>query len=160
MKNSILVFIGLFLTQFTAQAACPPLMILDRTTNRNRVWYTTNPADALNPVAAKWEMIEKGPGKWEDLTAMEKRRAYGIRMSSTAKGSFSIVSVLSVAFQLKTDSKTGCQLATYKPASGPEMNMKFVHLKMKGSVIPSVEKVEFVGTSLVDGREIRTEIKL
>jgi hypothetical protein len=142
---------------------CPALIILERTTNRNRVWYTAETSANGDPISAKWEMIEKGPNRWEPLTGLEIRKAYGIKMlpaRPSVDPEFVLVSVPKIVFQLRSDDHTGCPYASYSRADGPEMNVQKIHLTMKKSLIPSVSRAVFLGKSMNDDRELEVEIEL
>lgn len=169
MKNSSSVsrvgFLGLVI--FVANigqslAACPPVLILERSTNKNRVHYEANLKTPSAPISAKWEMREKGPGKWEELTNLERNKAYGVKLKSSKFSGdiqFAIAGVPSKIFTLGFDGKTGCPVARFAPASGPEMIVEFVQLTMKKSLVPAVEKVQFIGKSK-DGAPMKLDVKI
>lgn len=156
-------FVLLALPTLRAYAACPALIILERSTNTNRVWYEKSEKNPATPITAKWEMREKGPNQWELLTSLEEKRAYGIKIRTRpdeAEVQFAIAGVQKVTFTLKTDERTGCAYVSYHPSTGVEMNVRKIKLTMKKSLIPSASKVQFIGTSLNDGRTVEIEVKL
>lgn len=153
----------LALPTLKAHAACPALVILERSTNTNRVWYEKSEKNPATPITAKWEMREKGPNQWEPLTPLEEKRAYGIKIRTRpdeAEVQFAIAGVQKVTFTLKTDERTGCAYVSYLPSAGAEMNIRRIKLTMKKSLIPSTSKVQFIGTSLNDGRTVEIEVRL
>lgn len=144
-------------------AACPPVLILERSMNRNRVHYEANPKSSAEPITARWEMIEKGPGKWEELTTLERSRAYGVKTPKTQGATplrFSIAGVPSKTFTLLSDKVSGCPIAVFTADDGTEIAVSKVQLTMKRSLVPAVEKVQFVGVSVKDGRPLRVDVKI
>lgn len=161
MNIKITLCLSLLVLTSQANAACPSaLMILERTTNKNRVWYTKG-TTPLFPITAKWEMREKGPGKWEELTSLEQNKAYGVRIRSRGPMTkFAIAGVQKIVFTMKADSKTGCSYVSYFQENGSEMIVQKIKMTMKKSLIPSATKVEFMGISMSDGKAIKAEVKL
>jgi len=161
MKIKTTLCLSLLVLASQASAACPStLMILERTTNSNRVWYSKG-TTPLYPITAKWEMREKGPGKWEELTSLEQRKAYGVKIRSRGPMTqFSIAGVQKIIFNMKADVKTGCSTVFYRQENGTEMSVQKIKMTMKKSLFPSASKVEFSGISMQDGKPIKTEVKI
>jgi hypothetical protein len=144
-----------------ARAACPPLLILERSVNRNRVWYQADESGSAPGVSAKWEMREKGPGVWEDLTTLERNKAYGPRPRLDAEGpGFSIAGVPSVVFRLDRSRRNGCSFARATGSDGTEISVERIQLVMKRTLVPSIEQAWFVGTGIRDGLPKRLPVRL
>jgi hypothetical protein len=67
-----------------------PLFTIERSLNRNVLHYDANldgggALDSREPVVAYWIMVEKG-GVREDLTLLEKTRAYGFKAEAADDG--------------------------------------------------------------------------
>lgn len=94
-------------------AVCPPILKLERSTNRNRVWYHYAGGDEAE---AHWEMREKGPDHWEKLTSLERTAAYGpkvLPVNDSAERIFTIAGYSSLEFRLKQGSD-GCWRTLYE----------------------------------------------
>lgn len=146
-----------------ANAACPVLMILERSTNSNRVWYESSDEDPETPIVAKWEMREDGPGEWEELTNLEKMKAYGIRTQSKPgdhEFKFSLAAMQDIIFTLKPDRETGCPYISYSQKNGLEIKIQKINLTMKESFFPTASRIQFLGLSVRDGQKVQTEIPI
>ncbi len=160
VKTSLSIL--LFSTVLLAESS--PLFTLERSTNTNQVVYemihegcVPNPKTPIHPY---WVMNTK-KGTREELTGIEKRRAYGVKILSTAKDK--------VVFSLKAVSKkslTGkCLPGESNPVAvtliqGKESILKTVYVKTEGpGIIPRVVSITLSGIDLSTQQKVQEIIE-
>lgn len=128
------------------------LFKLKRTTNSNEVLYQFNHTncipDAKNPIHPFWIMRTKN-GRKEELTDMEKKRAYGVIIKSITENEvlFSLKAVPDRVLTVKCTAKKPVALILI---NGKLSTLKNVFVKIKkGGIIPSVESISLKGYDLI-----------
>jgi len=136
-----------------AASSYAPLFVIERSTNRNVVHYDAKLSapgtlDAKEPVVVYWEMRTKA-GRRENLTGMEKRRAYGFALSADpAPGTYVLKLVPQPGRPVRV-SLQGDQAIAEMLIQGKKSRLKRLFIQTKGKgLIPQVDYMELYGEDL------------
>lgn len=149
---SVILFLGV------AQAdSTQPLFVIERSTNSNVVHYEARLGENMklnesDPVLVYWEMKTKG-GKRQELTGIERRRAYGFKFEPDAANPGSVLLHL-VPYdkrKLRVSAPEGVAFAEIT-IDGKLSKLKkiFIHTVGK-SLVPGVDYIELFGTEVASG---------
>ncbi len=141
------------------------LFYLQRNENINTLVYELNEQNgSLNtkdPIHAFWILYAKKSQR-QELTEIEKKFAYGIKIISTDKEqyTFSLISCPKIGLQLvkDADKKYHVYVTPYKQ----QMILQRIYIKVKEGgfkLEPNVEYIELKGTEVITGKEITERIK-
>lgn len=138
------------------------LFVIERSTNANVVAYDARLGDGgfdvRNPISVYWIMHEEG-GEREELSGLERRLAFGVRVSrATAEEvSFSLVALPERLITVRLEPEGPVATVDIR---GERVRIERIFVAAKeGSLIPGVEYVEFGGTRLRDGKEAKERIR-
>ncbi len=131
------------------------IFTIDKSTNANEVVYEVDLANASNPVHPYWIMRAQD-GHLEELTSIERSRAFGISITSrNASGlQFKIVALQSHPVTVKTDPNTHALYATMN-LDGSDRILVNCFLHLSGGLIPSVSTVDVMYKNTFDGPVLR-----
>lgn len=134
--------------QASPEARSERLFSLRRSTNANVVAYDAvlrgDRFDPEKPIRVYWILEERG-GSTEELTRLERRRAYGIEVveASPRRVVFSLVALPSRPITALVEEHGP---AAYIDLRGKRVRLESVYVSVKdGSLIPSVRYVEVQG---------------
>lgn len=156
MKSFLVKFGGVavvsFVLGYSAQAG-QKLFTLERSNNSNQVVYELDSSNALAPIHPYWIMRETD-SHIEELTGMERRRAYGVQfLSQGAEGlKFTIVSFPSKPITVKTDSGKSYAVMSI---NGADRILTDVFLTLSGGLIPGVKTVDLYYKDSLSGPVLR-----
>jgi uncharacterized protein YnzC (UPF0291/DUF896 family) len=141
------------------------LFYLQRNENINTLVYELNEKNGtLNtetPIHTFWILYAKKSQR-QELTEMEKKFAYGIKIISSEKEQikFSLVSCPKISLQLmKARDK---EYHVYVTPDKQQMVLRRIYIKIKKGgfkLEPNVEYIELKGTDVLSGKEIVERIK-
>lgn len=137
------------------------LFLIHRSTNRNVVSYdarlTREGTLADEPIRVYWILREQD-GRVEDLTGLERRRAFGIVVdeASPTRAIFRIVSLRDRPITVEVG-RAGAWAMMAIDGEAALLEEVFVSVR-DGSLVPTVRWVEVRGTSLRSGKKIRERI--
>ncbi|MEO6325533.1 MAG: DUF4833 domain-containing protein [Thermoanaerobaculia bacterium] len=131
-----------------------PLFVVQRSLNANELVYQANLlAEGFHPrvpLNVYWLMKAKD-GAREELTNMERNRAYGIKFLSITPREvrFTVKALEGVLFRAVLDpAEDGSQVRVIARVSGEEMTVEHVFIATKGvGLMPRVISIEFTGMS-------------
>jgi len=147
------------------EGSCPAhLFVIARSKNANIVAYDakrgpTGDWDNSEPVVAYW-LLDGDKDKREELTAIERDRAYGIETRpGTAAGTYAMLFKAQPKRQFTVRMINGCPVATVS-IGGHEAILRKLFIKSKETlVLPKVEYVEFFGEDAQTGAALREKFK-
>jgi hypothetical protein len=143
---------------------CPPLFVVERSTNRNVVLYEARmrkdgTLDRKEPVRTRWKMVEKGPGVYEELTGFERDSAYGVETREAAADRATVgikaLSQRSIRIVKKPDA---CPHALVQMGDR-EIFLEKVFVKASGGLIPSVDRLTLRGRRVDTGEASEETLK-
>jgi len=130
------------------------LFVIERSTNANLVAYDARIGpggfDTRSPISVYWILHEDG-GRREELSALERRLAYGVRVSHASPDEvvFSLVSLAARPITVRVES--GAPIATVE-IDGERARLERVYVQAReGGLLPTVEWVELRGFRVGDG---------
>ena len=134
---------------------CPPSLMLERSSNRNRVWYwVSRDASGETKIRTLWEMIERGPGIWEELTSLEESRLYGARLQSAGTDfEFFLVGLSDHRLPVIWD-RRGCGTFQYAASTGAVMTVEHVYATVGGTFFPSLKELRLHGHGVTDHKPV------
>lgn len=137
------------------------LFLIHRSTNRNVVSYdarlTPDGLLADDPIRIRWIMREEGD-RVEDLTGLERRRAFGIRLDEVSP-TRAIFRIVSLPDRPITVTLTEAGPLPMMGIGGEAATLEEVFVSVRdGSLIPTVRWVEVRGISLRSGKKVRERI--
>ena len=134
------------------------LFTLERTLNANQVVYEVNPSNTTNPIHAYWVMLAQD-GHLEELTRLERNKAYGTEVISQADGEikFILKAFSGHPITVRTDPETKIPYAVITLASGEKI-LKDIYLTLSGGLIPGVKKVDLYYQDDKDGPTLHETI--
>ena len=135
------------------------LFYLQRTENMNTLIYELNEAngvlDTENPIHIFWILYAKEK-QHEELSEMEKKFAYGIKIKLAVNESyqFTLVAYSKINLQLKKGADEKYHVYVTPTKQQLILNKVYIQVKEGGFKIePDVEYIEFTGTDAVNGKE-------
>ncbi|HXU27795.1 MAG TPA: DUF4833 domain-containing protein [Bacteroidia bacterium] len=140
------------------------LFYLQRIENINTVIYELNEQNgSLNteePIHAFWILYAEQK-KHEELSAIEKKYAYGLKMGPSIKEKykFTLVAYPKISLQLAKDANQ--QYHVYVTPLKQQMILHRVYIKVKEggfNIKPNIEYIEFSGIDVVSEKEITERI--
>ena len=136
------------------------LFYLQRNENTNTVIYELNEQnDVLNtesPIHIFWIMYTKGK-QHEELSGMEKKYAYGIKIKSSGKEQYQFTLIAYPKASLQLSKGSDQRYHVYITPTKQQMILHKTFIKLKESSLklkPVVEYIEFSGISVATGKEI------
>jgi hypothetical protein len=140
-----------------------PLFTIERSLNRNVVHYEASLAkdgviNPKEPVIAYWIMVEKG-GAREDLTMLEKAKAYGFKVEAAGPGKgFDLYLKAMEARLVRVRQEGGAVWA--ETAFGKRLcKLERIFIKSEGDkLIPKVLSIDLYGTDRKTGEACRETI--
>lgn len=137
-----------------------PLFTIERSLNRNVVHYEANLAtdgalDAKAPVIAYWIMVEKG-GAREDLTMLEKAKAYGFKVAAAGSGKGFDLYLKAMEARLVRVKQEG-DAVWAETAFGKQLcKLDKIFIRSEGDkLIPKVLSIDLYGTDRKTGEPCR-----
>jgi hypothetical protein len=140
------------------------LFYLQRTENTNTIIYEINEENGQlnteNPIRIFWILYTKQE-QHEDLSDMEKKFAYGIKIHSTGNSQYQFILVAcpKITLELKKDVRQKYQV--YVTPSKQQIILQKVYIKEKKErfkLEPSVEYIEFTGKDVLSGKDVIEKI--
>lgn len=168
LQNKTYIFIMKFLTIFVAfflslvpgTSWAQRLFHIARSLNKNIVCYDVNTVngklDTKNPIHVYWHNNEDKPGVEEELSALQRRLAYGYKVRSTGQNEAYVSLTAYNKRQMRICQQGKTWIAVIK-INGQDCRLKELYVKTKGPM--SVEYVELRGTPLTGGKQISERIK-
>ena len=168
LQNKTYIFIMKFLTIFVAfflslvpgTSWAQRLFHIARSLNKNIVCYDVNTVngklDTKNPIHVYWHNNEDKPGVEEELSALQRRLAYGYKVRSTGQNEAHVSLTAYNKRQMRICQQGKTWIAVIK-INGQDCRLKELYVKTKGPM--SVEYVELRGTPLTGGKQISERIK-
>ena len=144
-----------------SQASTQPLFVMARSTNTNVVHYdaqlTANgDLDPEEPVIAYWIMLAED-GHREDLTWLEKQKAYGFTVAPDPAVNGYTLTIAAVPERKMTVTKAGGRVRAELVIDGHEATVERIYIDATSGLFgPKVQYVELSGKDLETGQE-RTE---
>ena len=136
------------------------LFYLQRNKNTNTIVYELNEQNGNlntdNPVHVFWILYPK-QGRHEELSAMENKYAYGIKITSSNKESYEFTLVAYPKITLQLLKGTDQKYHVYVSPSKQQMILQKTFIKVKTSWFqlgPDVEYIEFSGIDVASGKEV------
>lgn len=137
-----------------------PLFTIERSLNRNVVHYEANltlegALDRKDPVVAYWVMVEKG-GPREDLTMLEKAKAYGFKAEPAEEGKWIDLHLKAIEARLVRVKQEG-DAVWAETAFGKQLcKLDRIFIKSEGDkLIPKVLSIDLYGTDRKTGEPCR-----
>ena len=155
MKTAIirtLLAIVLFATAATAGAAGSRLFHIARSLNRNIVCYDVQLAggqlDQKRPIHVYWHNNEDHPGRESDISAMERKLAYGYNVKSVSAQE-AVVALTAYGKRTIKICKQGGKWVALININGKECQLSHIYVKTKTAV--SVDYIELHGKPTAGG---------
>lgn len=130
-----------------------PVFVVTRSLNQNELVYQANlTPDGFHPrvpFQVYWIMKTRG-GTREELTNLERNRAYGIRFLETGAHEvrFSVKALEGVVFRAdEVETPAGTLVRVFTTLDGDEIAVERIFLTTEGSLMPKVHHIDFSGTS-------------
>jgi hypothetical protein len=132
-----------------------PMFIVERTTNSNVVHYDARLSDdgeidSKDPIAVYWT-IGSAEGKRQDLSFLERRMAWGLKIRKKADGrySFSVVSLKQIEINVY---RQGGLVRAQIPISGSPAYLRKIFVNIDGPLFsPNVNYIDLFGTDITTG---------
>ena len=148
-----------------AAAGCPDhLFVIERSKNKNIVAYDAKRGpsgdwDSSEPVAAYW-LLDGAKDKREELTAIERDRAYGVEVTpGDAPGTFKMVFKAQRKRHFTIREHNGCPVVMI-PIHGRNAILRKLYVKSKETlVLPKVDYIEFFGEDADTGEPLHQKFK-
>ena len=154
------IFVALFLSLVPSTSWAQRLFHIARSLNKNIVCYDVNTVngklDTKNPIHVYWHNNEDKPGVEEELSALQRRLAYGYKVRSTGQNEAHVSLTAYNKRQMRICQQGKTWIAVIK-INGQDGRLKELYVKTKGPM--SVEYVELRGTPLTGGKQISERIK-
>ncbi len=151
--------------EFTVPAGnANQLFYLQRNENINTVVYELNETNGVlnvtNPIYIFWIMYAKS-GEHEELSAMEKKMAYGIKLTSIGNESYEFTLASYSKLKLRLSKDANKKYRVYVTPGKQKMILHRVYLEIKKKSFelkPDVTSIKFTGIDVLSGKEITEEI--
>jgi len=137
-----------------------PLFTIERSLNRNVLHYEANLAkdgtlDPKDPVIAYWMMVEKGNSR-EDLTFLEKVKAYGFKADPAGEGKGFNLHLKALEARLVRVKQEG-EIVWAETAIGKRLcTLERIFITSEGKkLIPKVLSIDLYGTDRKTGEPCR-----
>jgi hypothetical protein len=156
----LLIFIGTF---GSPNDSYQPLFVIERSTNANVIHYDAKlgkdgALDAKEPVVAYWIMLS-GDGGREDLTALERSRAYGFTMKRDNSGEswwMTLVSQKRRAIHIYPEAG---KVRAVTSIGGHQAYLRKIYVKTRGSgILRTADYFELFGNDLITGEDCRERV--
>jgi Domain of unknown function (DUF4833) len=154
MKFSALIFL-LFAFAPPAGATDVSLFIVERTTNGNVVHYDarltrSGDIDPADPIVVYWT-IGSSSGKREDLSFLERHRAWGVNVRKRPDGHFVMTIVSQKQMEVEVYRKDGIVHAETSIA-GSRAYLNKIFVNIEGPILfPKVNYIELFGSDVSTG---------
>ena len=152
---------SLFLIMWAVAAPGPPssfpLFIVERTTNGNVVHYdarldANGQLDSREPVGAYWT-IGSERGKRQDLSFLERRRAWGFDIMKKSEGRYIMTVVSQKTIQIEVYQEGGRVRAETSIAGG-RAYLRKIFVNIEGPLLfPKVNYIDLFGSDVASGME-------
>lgn len=137
------------------------LFHIERSKNKNIVCYDVNmkgiELDAYEPIKVYWINHEERFGARDDLSAIQKRLAFGYKVRSKNKTAAQIA-INAYPDRIIHIKKETQNFKCYTQIDKHEAVLSKIFVKTKDSNSLKVEYIEFFGTSLSTGKSVRERI--
>jgi hypothetical protein len=140
------------------------LFYLQRSKNTNTVVYELNEQNGVlnteNPIHISWILYEKQERR-EELSTMENRFAYGIKITSSTKESYEFTLVAYPKISLQLMKGADQKYHVYISPSRQQIILQKAYIKVIPGGFqlgPNVEYIEFSGIDVVSGKEVTERI--
>lgn len=138
------------------------LFHIERSLNRNLVCYDINLTDGVpdkkNPIYVYWRNREKEPGKKSDLTAIQRKYAYGYKLISSSADSFEITLKPYDAKTL-TVKKQGQKYICVATINNHPAILQSLYVKSQESNSLKVEYIELRGIQIDTGAPLTEKVE-
>ena len=142
------------------QANGPRLFHISRSLNKNIVCYDAcvsgGKLDAKNPVRVYWQNHEDRPGAEDELNALQRRLAFGVKVKSAGNNEAYVTLVAYSKRSVHVCQRNGKWVALVD-INGRECRLKEIYVKARGPM--SVEYIELRGAATADGKQQKETIR-
>ena len=157
--RKLLLFIALCIA-LALQAKGPRLFHISRSLNKNIVCYDARVSggkiDAKNPIHVYWQNNEERPGEEDELNALQRRLAFGVKVKSVGNNEAYVTLVAYSKRSVHVCQRSGKWVALVD-INGRECRLKEIYVKARGPM--SVEYIELRGTATADGKQQKETIR-
>jgi Domain of unknown function (DUF4833) len=140
-----------------------PLFIIERSTNANVIHYDAKLGkdgvlDAKEPVVAYWIMLA-GDGGREELTMLERSRAYGFTIRRDSAGESWWMTLVSQKRRAIHIYQEGGKVRAVTPIGGHQAYLRKIYVKTRRSgLLRTADYFELFGNDLVTGEECQEKV--
>lgn len=128
------------------------LFQISKSSNRNVVYYDARTKgaslDTADPIHAYWHNNEDRPGAEDELSALQRRMAYGYKCTRRATDDYTVTLTACNKRSLRVCKRGGKWVAIVR-INGVECALSEIYVQMKGKM--SVSYIELRGTALNGG---------
>ena len=141
------------------------LFYLQRPANTNTLIYALNLVNGVldqeRPIHIYWISYAK-KGQQEELTDLERKYAYGIKLNKIAENEFEFYLVSYKNLKLKLKEGDDKQFHVYGEVNNKQLIIERIYLAVKGGSLfkPKIEYVEIKGVEVSTGVVVEERIKI
>lgn len=154
------LILGLFMTLSLSLGAASRLFHISRSVNKNIVCYDVQmkngALDLEKPIHVYWHNNEDRPGAEDELSAIQRKMAYGYKVKTTGTNEATVVLTAYGKRTIKVCKRSGKWVALIN-INGKECYLSEIYVKCKGPM--SVEYVELRGKAVNGGSKQIEKVK-
>lgn len=160
--SQLLLFVNPLSAQDDTYPTAERLFHIERNKNKNLVCYDANivngKLDTRKPLKVYWVNREESPGETKDLSAIQRRFAYGYKLRSEGDDSAEVTLTAYPDRVLTIRRQNGKYICTVM-IDNKQAFLQSLYVKAKEGNFNSVEYVELKGVSMDDNKSVSERVE-